>query len=128
VLTVHNILPHEVRSFECLLYCLYYRLAQGLILHSDLNSRRLREMVSDLQDAYLHVVSHGNYDHLRHLEMGREEARRRLDLPQDTRIALFFGMIRPYKGLDLLLRAMPEVWRLVCRRSLLWRARCSTVS
>jgi hypothetical protein len=75
VLTVHNILPHEVRSFERLLYCLYYRLAQGLILHSDLNSRRLREMVSDLQDAYLHVVPHGNYDHLRHLEMGREEAR-----------------------------------------------------
>ena len=32
-----------------------------------------------------------------------------LALPQDAQIVLFFGMIRPYKGLDLLIRAMPAV-------------------
>ena len=109
VLTVHNILPHEVRPFERALYFLYYRLAQGLILHSDLNRRRLSELAPDLEEARMHVVPHGNYEQFRYLEMSREEARQRLELPQEARIALFFGMIRPYKGLDLLLRAMPEV-------------------
>ncbi|HEX2534926.1 MAG TPA: glycosyltransferase, partial [Chitinophagaceae bacterium] len=36
------------------------------------------------------------------------EARQKLDLPQDRRILLFFGFIRKYKGLDLLIRAMAE--------------------
>jgi D-inositol-3-phosphate glycosyltransferase len=109
VLTVHNILPHEVRPFERALYFLYYRLAQGLILHSELNRRRLREMVPDLEDQRLHVVPHGNSEQFRYLETSREEARRRLDLPQDAAIALFFGSIRPYKGLDLLIQSMPAV-------------------
>lgn len=109
VLTVHNILPHEVRPFERGLYFLYYRLAQGLILHSQLNCQRLRQEVPDLEAARLYVVPFGNYEQFRYLETSREEARRQLDLPPDARIALFFGMIRPYKGLDLLIRAMPAV-------------------
>jgi glycosyltransferase involved in cell wall biosynthesis len=35
-----------------------------------------------------------------------EEARRQLGLDQEDKLILFFGFIRPYKGLDLLLRAM----------------------
>lgn len=118
VLTVHNILPHEVRPFERALYFLYYRLAQGLILHSDLNRQRLREMVPELEDGRLHVIPHGNSDQFRHLETSREEARRRLNLPQDATIALFFGSVRPYKGLDLLIEAMPSVVS-ACPRALL---------
>jgi D-inositol-3-phosphate glycosyltransferase len=36
----------------------------------------------------------------------RLEARDALDLPRDRRIALFLGLIRPYKGVDLLLDAV----------------------
>jgi glycosyltransferase involved in cell wall biosynthesis len=39
----------------------------------------------------------------------REEARRRLDLPADSKVALFLGLIRPYKGVDLLLEAMSRL-------------------
>ncbi|MBT4979618.1 MAG: glycosyltransferase family 4 protein [Gemmatimonadetes bacterium] len=118
VLTVHNILPHEVRPFERALYFLYYRLAQGLILHSDLNRQRLREMVPDLEGERLHVVPHGNSEQFRYLETSREQARRRLHLPPDATIALFFGSVRPYKGLDLLIAAMPEVLS-ACPKALL---------
>jgi glycosyltransferase involved in cell wall biosynthesis len=36
----------------------------------------------------------------------REEARRRLEIAADERIALFFGNIAPYKGVEFLLRAL----------------------
>jgi len=36
----------------------------------------------------------------------REEARRRLEIPADRKVALFLGLIRSYKGVDLLLEAI----------------------
>lgn len=39
----------------------------------------------------------------------RAEARRRLDLRDDERVALFFGHVRPFKGLDIALRAWREL-------------------
>ena len=36
-------------------------------------------------------------------------ARKELGLPKDCKLALFFGLIRPYKGLDVLLKAMDDV-------------------
>ena len=36
------------------------------------------------------------------------EARTQLGLPQQDKIILFFGYIRKYKGLDLLIQAMAE--------------------
>ena len=38
-----------------------------------------------------------------------EVARQELGLPKDCKLALFFGLIRPYKGLDVLLKAMDDV-------------------
>ena len=41
--------------------------------------------------------------------IGKEEARKRLGLPENAVIALFFGYIRPYKGLDELIAAFPAM-------------------
>jgi glycosyltransferase involved in cell wall biosynthesis len=40
--------------------------------------------------------------------IGREEALGKLALPADKKYALFFGFIRKYKGLDILLEAMAD--------------------
>jgi glycosyltransferase involved in cell wall biosynthesis len=39
----------------------------------------------------------------------REEARRRLELPLEAPVLLFFGIVREYKGLADVLTALPEV-------------------
>jgi len=39
----------------------------------------------------------------------RSDARARLHLPQDAPVLLFFGFIREYKGLHVLLEAMPRI-------------------
>ena len=109
VLTVHNILPHEVRRFERELYFRYYRTVDGLILHSERNRRRLLELLPDLNSERVYHIPHGNYAHFRDFELDRREARVRLGLPEEGRMVLFFGAIRPYKGLDLFLQLVKPV-------------------
>jgi glycosyltransferase involved in cell wall biosynthesis len=52
-------------------------------------------------------VPHPLYDNFGPLLL-KEEARKALALPPSGRIILFFGFIRHYKGLDLLLKSMAE--------------------
>lgn len=51
------------------------------------------------------VIPHGIMMPL-HSPVGRSEARRKLGLSEESRILLFFGSIRPNKGLDVLLEAL----------------------
>jgi len=44
----------------------------------------------------------------------RDEARRALNLPQGVPLLLFFGIVRPYKGLRYLLEAIPLVRAHLC--------------
>jgi glycosyltransferase involved in cell wall biosynthesis len=118
VMTVHNVLPHELRLFEKPLYSLYYRWSAALILHSEQNRRRLLELVPSLDPRRLHVIEHGNYAHFRDLELDRQTARQQLQLPQGAQVVLFFGALRPYKGVDLLIEALGPVRR-ACPSALL---------
>ncbi|MCC7261235.1 MAG: glycosyltransferase family 4 protein [Candidatus Latescibacteria bacterium] len=111
VLTAHNVLPHELRPFEKILYRWYYRLADALILHSAQNRQRLLELVPGLDQRRLHVVEHGNYEHFRDLELDRHQARQQLGLPAAAQVVLFFGALRPYKGVDLLIEVVGPVRR-----------------
>ena len=51
------------------------------------------------------LVSHPLYDNFGGI-ISKPDARKYLGLPEDEKIILFFGFIRKYKGLDLLLEAM----------------------
>jgi glycosyltransferase involved in cell wall biosynthesis len=52
-------------------------------------------------------VAHPLYDNFGE-PVSKSAARSILGLPQDEKLILFFGFIRPYKGLDLLLEAMSD--------------------
>lgn len=51
----------------------------------------------------LATIPHGNYVGAYPNQVGRQTARSRLGLPADAFIYLFLGLIRPYKGLEMLL-------------------------
>jgi glycosyltransferase involved in cell wall biosynthesis len=53
----------------------------------------------------LRVIPHGHYAGAYPDAIGREEARRRLELPTDARVVAFVGWVRPYKGVTELLEA-----------------------
>lgn len=54
------------------------------------------------------AVPHPTYGAFNSLRLSKAQARARLGL-KDRRVILFFGFVRPYKGLDYLLQAMPGI-------------------
>jgi len=112
VLTVHNVLPHEARPWHRPLLAGLYGAAGALVVHSEAARRRLLAVAPDVAPAAVHAISMAPLP-LPATTADRSAARRRLGLPAGAPLALFFGHIRPYKGLDGLLRAWPDVARAV---------------
>lgn len=104
VLTVHDTIPHAERfvSRPSALRCAY-RHFDRLIVHYERGRANLVERYGVPADR-IEVIPHG----LRMVGAveSQEDARRKLGLPPGRRILLFFGTVRPDKGLGTLLKAM----------------------
>ncbi len=105
VYTAHNIVPHEAAWIDRGLKALVYKSAHAVVVHSNYVKQALLEAFPMPQEK-VHVIPHGNFDHYLPAKLiSREEARSRLGLQSHQKVLLFFGYIREYKGLDLLLDA-----------------------
>jgi glycosyltransferase involved in cell wall biosynthesis len=106
VLTAHDILPHEGRpGQEAAQRRLYHRF-DAVIAHTRRGRDRLVSEVGVAPEK-ITVIPIGAYNHLTHVA-------NRAPLPPELRnvegpVALFFGKLRPNKGLDVLLSAWREV-------------------
>ena len=108
VFTAHNIVPHESAKIDWWLKGLVYRSVHEVIVHSDFIKKALLTAFP-LPPSKVHVVPHGNFDHyLSDTDLPKPAARNRLGLNSEDNVVLFFGYIREYKGLDLLLEALPR--------------------
>jgi glycosyltransferase involved in cell wall biosynthesis len=108
--TAHVVTPHEPMRFQGFVYGSSYRLCQLLITHSEVDRRRLIDELGVNPD-HLAVIPHGEYGFFERCgELPeRHTARIHLGLASDAEVALFFGYIREYKGLDVLLDAWSAV-------------------
>jgi len=82
------------------------RLASGFVIHSEFD-RPILEKNYNLHGCPVELIPHGPYDHY---QMPETQTSTR-QAPQDCCNLLFFGVIRPYKGLEDLIRAfdaLPE--------------------
>jgi glycosyltransferase involved in cell wall biosynthesis len=110
VATAHVVTSHERTRLLDAVYGRIHRISPLIIAHSDFDRKRLLEEFA-IDPGRVVVISHGEYGFF---ERGgevpdRETARRSLGLEPRSEVALFFGYIREYKGLDVLLEAWPEV-------------------
>jgi glycosyltransferase involved in cell wall biosynthesis len=80
---------------------LLVKLAAGFIIHSEFDRPFLEERYK-IQNRSVAVIPHGPYDHYRAEQTEREA-------PSDCVNLLFFGTIRPYKGLEDLVRAFDAI-------------------
>ena len=98
---LHNVLPHEPRPFDRLFT--RYALSKGdfFIVQSDTVRR---DLLSVVPGAQYRSVPHPVYS-LFGPALQKEEARRRLEISA-RHVVLFFGYVRRYKGLDILLKAI----------------------
>jgi len=97
-----NIIPHEKRPGDKIFTKYFLKSCDAFITMSEKVMSDLR-LFQKQKPAIL--VTHPLYDNFGNI-ISKTEARQHLQLPVDEKIILFFGFIRKYKGLDLLLEAM----------------------
>ncbi len=106
----HNVLPHESAFWNRWVARRVLQAGDGFVVQSEREAARLRDILPRGESAAIHVVLHPSYRALaRESTMGREEARSLLKLPEETKAILFFGLVRPHKGVDLLIEALPAL-------------------
>ncbi len=99
---VHNMIPHEKRFFDKPANKHFLKNNDGFIVLS----KAVRDDLLSLKpDAKYLLIDHPVYDQFGALRE-RSEILTKLGLDGDKKYLLFFGFIREYKGLDLLLEAM----------------------
>ena len=105
VITVHNVLPHESGRGYVWASRQLCRLADRVLVHSETNRAQLIEHYR-IRAERVSTIPMGTGAAQ---APAAPEARRALGLPAGRRYVLCFGIIRPYKGVDTLLRAFARV-------------------
>jgi glycosyltransferase involved in cell wall biosynthesis len=104
VLTAHDVLPREPRPGQRAAQSRLYERVDAIVVHSRHGRGRLVEEAG-VDPAKVHVIPHGPLEHLA-----------RVPAPQplppelaavDGPVVLLFGLMRPYKGIDVAV----EAWR-----------------
>lgn len=108
IFVCHNVLPHERRWWDRPLARLALSSGSGFIAHSH---QEADDMLSLFPGAEVRITPHPTYQPVGQTALDVATARRELNLKVDQRVLLFFGFVRPYKGLDVLLEALPAIRR-----------------
>lgn len=104
----HNVVQHEKKGPYVPLTKIAFRHCDNFVVHG----KQLVEELSQLKPkAEIMVTPHPTYERFAETETSRLEARKLLGLDPDEPVALYFGFVRPYKGLMHLIRALPEAIR-----------------
>jgi glycosyltransferase involved in cell wall biosynthesis len=114
LITAHDVLPREAGSLRRAGQRALYTRMDAVIVHSEHGAARLRDEAEVAADK-IHVIPHGAFHDLAALEPAPLPPELRsgplgvpIDRdPQRGPVALCFGLMRPYKGLDVLL----DAWR-----------------
>jgi glycosyltransferase involved in cell wall biosynthesis len=106
VLTAHDVIPREPRPGQIAATRRLVNRMDAVIVHSENGAARLRDELG-LAAERIRVIPHGAFDYLTRLPDERP-------LPPELAevegpVVLFFGLLRPYKGIDVLLEAFRQL-------------------
>ncbi len=99
---IDNLIPHERRIGDINLVKYFINRFDAFVVMS---KEVERDLLRFSPNAKYVLHPHPIYDHFAK-KVEKEKASNQLNLPQNKKIILFFGFIRKYKGLDILLRSM----------------------
>lgn len=98
---VDNMIPHEKRMGDQLFTKFFAGSVDAFLTMSE----KVNKDVQQFSNKPTLISPHPIFDHFG-TPISKESARNILGIPSDRKLILFFGFIRKYKGLDLLLKAM----------------------
>jgi len=105
VFICHNVVEHESNFLKKMATKVVLSKAHRLITHSKEETNRLKNLLGE----HVNVITafHPTYADLSDKRYAKEQAKVKIGLTGD--VLLFFGFVREYKGLDVLLDAVPIV-------------------
>jgi glycosyltransferase involved in cell wall biosynthesis len=111
VWTVHNITDHESihPHIDRLLSRWFYEFVDAVIVHSTGAQRLIQSQWRTKREHRVFIIHHGHFLDCYPMRAGRAEARARLHVHDDAMVFLFLGNIRPYKGVQNLVRDFKAV-------------------
>ncbi len=109
VWTVHNLYPHESihPDLDRIARMAISEIASALIVHCEYGRALVERRFSRTEGVF--TIPHGNFIEAYPNEISQAEARKCLGLSDDHFVYLFFGNVRPYKGVDQLLETFTEM-------------------
>ncbi|MBK8340009.1 MAG: glycosyltransferase [Flavobacteriales bacterium] len=105
VTILDNVISHEKRFFDTAFTRYFLARNDGFIAMSE---KVRTDLLSLRPDAPVSLAPHPLYDHFG-VSLPMAEARARAGIALDRKVLLFFGFIRDYKGLDLLIEALAQL-------------------
>lgn len=102
---LHNVTAHEKKPGDKSLTKYFFNRCDSFVI---LNKASEKDLLELKPDAKYVIHPHPLYDHYGE-KINRVEARNKLDIPADKKVILFFGFIRDYKGLDILIESMKDL-------------------
>ena len=115
VALVHNMIPHEPNILDKLFAPYFVKSQNGFVALSESVLGDIERIENQIKNHKSKIINkpkasspHPIYDHYGE-RMTKAEACEALGLPKDKHYMLFFGLVRAYKGLDLLLDAFGKV-------------------
>ncbi|MDH4358880.1 MAG: FkbM family methyltransferase [Candidatus Berkelbacteria bacterium] len=110
LVTVHNVLPHEKDFFRFRIFHPLCRpllnLSDGLVCHSEANKKELLRLYR-FKPSKISVIPLGTLDYYK-----KWHGTGAIKKERGKKYILYFGYIRDYKGLDVLIEAMGEICKL----------------
>jgi len=103
---IHNVVPHETWRMDKILSRMVLKQATNYIVQSERELKSLRKILGNVAAINL---PHPIYEIPDLCDTTQQEARQALGLPLDVPVMLFFGIVRPYKGLMYLLDAFEHL-------------------
>jgi glycosyltransferase involved in cell wall biosynthesis len=110
--TAHELLPWDASPHHRWVFARLYGLVDAIFVHNEQQKAALIRRFH-VDPPKVHVAPLGDYSRFASPELAQSEARARLGALRDVPVALFFGSIRPSKGLEVLLEAWASVVRQV---------------
>ncbi len=103
-LLCHNIIPHEKRSGDESLTKYLFKHVDKFIVLSSTVEEQLKQFVPNADYKVLYHPVYSNFGDI----VSQKEAKVYINVKAE-KLILFFGFIREYKGLDILIKALPKL-------------------
>jgi len=102
---IDNVIPHEKKILDKALTKYFLKKSHGFIVMTESVKN---DLLSLLPDAIVKVIPHPLYNHFGD-NVDKYKARIKLGIDPNKKTLLFFGFIRNYKGLDLLIESFGKL-------------------